>query len=114
MRKTLEEMGHPQPRTPIQTDNSTAFEVVNKKDTAQTNKSNGNEIPLASMQRHTGTILILLDARIPKLGRLLDQAPQRPTSQRHEARISDQHTNCVCTERINQANACGNSSSLSS
>ena len=28
MRKTLEEMGHKQPRTPIQTDNSTALGVV--------------------------------------------------------------------------------------
>ena len=29
MRKTLEELGHPQPPTPIQTDNSTACGVVN-------------------------------------------------------------------------------------
>jgi hypothetical protein len=30
-RTTLEEMGHPQPRTPMQTDNSTAYGVVNHK-----------------------------------------------------------------------------------
>ena len=30
-RKTLEEMGHPQPRTPIQPDNSKAFGVTNNK-----------------------------------------------------------------------------------
>ena len=31
MRKTLEELGHAQPLTPIQTDNSTAYGVVNNK-----------------------------------------------------------------------------------
>eukprot|EP00956_Cyclotella_meneghiniana_P045361 scaffold364543_cov146-Cyclotella_meneghiniana.AAC.1 len=31
MRKTLEELGHPQPLTPIQTDNSTAYGVINNK-----------------------------------------------------------------------------------
>ena len=30
-RRTLEEMGHPQPNTPMQTDNSTADAVVNNK-----------------------------------------------------------------------------------
>jgi hypothetical protein len=31
MRQTLEEMGHPQPRTPIQTDNSTAQALLTKR-----------------------------------------------------------------------------------
>ena len=31
MRKTLEELGHPQPATPVQTDNSTAYGVINNK-----------------------------------------------------------------------------------
>jgi hypothetical protein len=31
MRKTLEELGHPQPQTPVQTDNSTAYGVINNK-----------------------------------------------------------------------------------
>ena len=31
MRKTLEELGHPQPPTPVQTDNSTAYGVINNK-----------------------------------------------------------------------------------
>ena len=31
MRKTLEELGHPQPPTPMQTDNSTAYGVINNK-----------------------------------------------------------------------------------
>ena len=31
MRKTLEELGHPQPQTPVQTENSTAYGVINNK-----------------------------------------------------------------------------------
>ena len=31
MRKTLEELCHPQPLTPIQTDNSTTYGVINNK-----------------------------------------------------------------------------------
>jgi hypothetical protein len=31
MRKTLEELGHPQPQTPVQTHNSTAYGVINNK-----------------------------------------------------------------------------------
>jgi hypothetical protein len=31
LRRTLEELGHPQPQTPIQTDNSTAYGVINNK-----------------------------------------------------------------------------------
>ena len=31
MRRTLEELGHPQPSTPVQTDNSTAYGVINNK-----------------------------------------------------------------------------------
>jgi hypothetical protein len=31
MCKTLEELGHPQPQTPVQTDNSTAYGVINNK-----------------------------------------------------------------------------------
>ncbi len=39
MRKTLEELGHPQPRTPIQTDNSTAHGLINNKIIAKATKS---------------------------------------------------------------------------
>jgi hypothetical protein len=38
-RKLLEEMGHPQPPTPIQTDNSTAYGVVNHKIQPKATKS---------------------------------------------------------------------------
>ena len=39
IRKTLEELGHPQPRTPIQTDNSTAHGLINNKIIAKATKS---------------------------------------------------------------------------
>ena len=39
MRTTLEEMGHPQPRTPIQTDNTTALGVVNNNIQARRTKA---------------------------------------------------------------------------
>jgi hypothetical protein len=39
MRKTLEELGHPQPPTPMQTDNSTAFGVLNNKLTPKATKA---------------------------------------------------------------------------
>jgi hypothetical protein len=39
MRKTLEELGHPQPPTPMQTDNSTAYGVLNNKITSKATKA---------------------------------------------------------------------------
>jgi hypothetical protein len=39
MRRTLEELGHPQPPTPIQTDNSTAYGVINNKIQPKATKS---------------------------------------------------------------------------
>jgi short subunit dehydrogenase-like uncharacterized protein len=62
MRIILEEMGHKQPATPIQTDNAMAEAVVNAKIT-QTIKSNGHAFPLAKRQRMPTTIQILLATR---------------------------------------------------
>ena len=39
IRQTLTEMGHPQPRTPIQTDNSTAYGLINNKIISRATKS---------------------------------------------------------------------------
>ena len=47
IRIILEEMGHPQPPTPLQTDNSMADEVTNGKNHAKKNQSNGHVISLA-------------------------------------------------------------------
>jgi hypothetical protein len=41
LQQILSKMGHPQPRTPIQTDNTTA------KNTIKTHQSNGHAFPLA-------------------------------------------------------------------
>ena len=43
-RRLLEEMGHVQPPTPIQTDNTTVLGFVNKKIESKSNKINGHEI----------------------------------------------------------------------
>lgn len=110
-KKTLEEMGHPQPRTPIQTDNSTAFGAINNKiQPKQTKSMNMHWLRCRDTQ---GQFRFYWMPEIQNWAEYLDQAPQRPTSQRHEARISDQRTSCACTESINQENACGSSSSLS-
>ena len=39
MRTTLEELGHPQPATPMQTDNSTAGEIMNRRVKQKSSKS---------------------------------------------------------------------------
>ena len=72
-RNILEELGHPQFPTPIQTDNSTAEGMINKKGATQTHKGDGHAIPLAPRRRcQSAAIPILLAARTPKLRRLLD------------------------------------------
>ena len=49
MRTTLEELGHPQPATPMRTDNSTADGIMNNKDSqTKSIKINGHEILLAT------------------------------------------------------------------
>ena len=48
IRQTLTKMGHPQPKTPIQTDNSMAEGVINRQNSTQANKSNGHAISLTT------------------------------------------------------------------
>jgi hypothetical protein len=48
LRVTLAELGHIQPITPLRTENSTAFGIVNKTIKQTKIKSNGNEVPLAN------------------------------------------------------------------
>ena len=58
----LHEMGHPQPHTPIQTDNTMAEGVIKKK-SAKTHQGHGHEIPLAMRPRSAGTTQICLETR---------------------------------------------------
>jgi hypothetical protein len=44
LRQILSKMGHPQPRTPIQTDNTTAKGVINNKKTTKMHQSNGHAL----------------------------------------------------------------------
>jgi hypothetical protein len=43
----LSKMGHPQPRMPIHTDNTTAEGVINNMKTTKMHQSNGHAFPLA-------------------------------------------------------------------
>jgi hypothetical protein len=63
MSKTLKELGHPQPPTPMQTNNSTAYGVLNNKITPKSNQSHQHALPLATMPRHSRTIPFLLETR---------------------------------------------------
>jgi hypothetical protein len=74
IRHTLEELGHPQGRTPMQTDNSTAHGIVNNKiQPKATKESNGYEILLAKRSGSTKFLPVLLATWKMQHGRLLDK-----------------------------------------
>ena len=50
-RKTLKEMGHPQPRTPMQTDNSAAHSVATNNIQPRRDESNGYAFSFVEMSR---------------------------------------------------------------
>jgi len=62
VRHVLEFLGHKQPPTPMQTDNTMALGVVNQ-NVMKKIKINGHEVPLATMQDQSGTIPTLLEGR---------------------------------------------------
>jgi hypothetical protein len=72
MRHMLEELGHPQPPTPMQTDNKTANDLL--PNYAKGIEGNGHAFPLAMKSRCSGTIQILLETGHTELGRLFHQA----------------------------------------
>ena len=72
IRIILEEMGHKQPPTSLQTNNSMAAGVVNGQNSTDTNESHGHAIPLAEGPRMSGTIPYILETRQTNLRRLLD------------------------------------------
>jgi hypothetical protein len=67
-RQTLITMGWPQPKTPIQTDNSTAVGVTNKTIVLLPGQNDGYAFLVASMPRIPRPISILLGCWIKKLG----------------------------------------------
>ena len=73
IRIILEEMGHKQPPTPIQTDNAMADAVINGKVQPKRTKGHGHALSLATRQRMPATIQILLVSWQNKLCGLLDQ-----------------------------------------
>ena len=69
----LEEMGHKQPATPVQVDNSTAEGIINKR--VQPKRTHGYAFPLATRSQHQPEIIsILLAPRPHKFSRLLGEA----------------------------------------
>jgi hypothetical protein len=77
----LEEMGHNQPATPVQVDNSTAEGIINKRVQPKRTKA-------MDMRQHAETIPILLAPRPHELCRLLDEASSSSASSQHETSIS--------------------------
>jgi hypothetical protein len=78
MGHTLKELGHPQPPTPMQTDNKTTHDLLTNK-IAKGIKGNGHAFLLATMLQSSGTIQILLETGHTELGRLIHQAfPGKP------------------------------------
>jgi hypothetical protein len=63
MCQMLVELGHPQPHTPMQTDNATAHALLTNKILPKSTKSHGYALPLAKMPQHTRLILLLLETR---------------------------------------------------
>ena len=63
IRLILKEMGHPQPPTPIQTDNSTAEgDCCKQQNTTQANKGYGHAVPLVTRPRDTERATDLLES----------------------------------------------------
>ena len=82
----LEELGHTQPPTPLQTDNSMAHGHQLKNQT-KVNQGHGHVIPMAEKHRILGTVSNLLDTWKIELCGLLDKAPSSHTPEKHTQRI---------------------------
>ncbi len=75
-RNILEEMGHTQPPTPVQTDNLTADGIINLCVQPKMHKNHGHALPLAArLGRQSKTIQILLAPRDIDASGLLDETP---------------------------------------
>ncbi len=74
-RQLLEEMGHPQPPTPMQTDNSTALGVVTSNIQPQETKAMDMRFHWLRCREAQNQYRFFLAPRQNKLGRLLDQTP---------------------------------------
>ena len=78
-RHSLELVGHKQPPTTMQTDNTTALGVVNS-NVMKKNEINGYEIPLAPMPNQPNAIQTLLGIGEDKLSRLRHKTSPGNTS----------------------------------
>jgi hypothetical protein len=94
-RTTLIEMGHPQPPTPVQTDNSTAYGIVNSSirqrrliHSPTAIACNGHAILLGTRPRSPKPFPRLLETRSRKPRQLLHQASPAGPPSNHALRIS--------------------------
>ncbi len=83
-------MGHPQPKTPIQTNNSTAEGIIDKINPTQMNKSNGHAIPLATQSGGARTIQNLLAPGKNEPSGLFHKTPFTHSPCQRKIRIFDQ------------------------
>ena len=79
-KKTLEELRHPQPKTPMQTDNSTENGLLNNKAVPKATKSIYMKLHWMRCRDAQGQFRFLLDTRNTELMRLLDETPSGNTS----------------------------------
>ena len=102
IRIILDKMGHPQPPTPLQMDNSMADGVDNDKNNTKTNKGHGHAIPLAPGPRMPRTISNILAARKTQLRRLLDKTSSGKTPSDVRRKFLNPH---IMVEMLRQENA---------
>ena len=77
LRQSLEEMGWPQPKSPIQTDNTTALGVTNKTIVPKKMKSMDMRLWWLRCRESQGQFSLLLGPRGTKLCRLSNKGPPR-------------------------------------
>jgi hypothetical protein len=81
MQQTLIELGQPQPRTLMQTNNATAHTLLTNKNLTQSTQGHGHAFSLATVPQRPRTIPLYLETWHTELGRLLHQASPRNTPQ---------------------------------
>jgi hypothetical protein len=86
LRTALEELGHPRPPTPLETDNTTATGYSNGT-IKKTHKSNGHAFLLGKRQSQTGSVQCVLGPRIPNFSRLFHKTTFAGASQKNARNI---------------------------
>ena len=103
-KKTLQEMGHQQPRTHMQIDNSTAVGVANK--TIKPRRTKAMDMRLHWLRsRSPKAVQVLLATRKVKFGGLLDETPLRHAPQGNETQFFNATRRTIGVEGVIQKKA---------